>query len=229
MGNKTGFLVSWRPLKGGKPFDVVVIAGSAGEAVAAVTPPHPGRFEVTEYEVQMDLHELTAAEAHREMVNELQAIGADFGVLGGEKRTDGLRRILTEQRNTIAKINEICAAYEKNTSFPGCRMDEIRDVLGRRGDAMNEAYGAACAGGTGSLLVHPDGVVEAVDTHAMRAATVTSPLNGDSARLRALAQRYLDLLVKEPSRSEKRRLLTAVHCSLTDTAKTIEQLSDDER
>ena len=168
MDNKKGFLVSWRPLKSGKAFDVVVIAESAGDAVAAVNPPHPGRFEVTEYEVQMDLHERTAAEVHNEMVNELQAIGADFGVLAGEKRADGLRRILTEQRATITKLGEICARYEEHFSSPGRAMDEIRDALGRRDVPAEKAYRDAGAGGTGGMRVNADGTVDAIPAEVWR-------------------------------------------------------------
>lgn len=34
----------------------------------------------------------------------LQAIGEEFGVNGGEPRVDGIRRVLTEQRNTISRV-----------------------------------------------------------------------------------------------------------------------------
>jgi len=103
------------------------------------------------------------------LIDELQAIGADVGVLGGEKRTDGLRRILTEQRATITKLGEICARYEEHFSSPGRAMDEVRDALGRRDVPAEKAYRDACAGGTGVMRLNADGTVEVIAKEDWRA------------------------------------------------------------
>lgn len=118
----------------------------------------------------MEVSRADAAEALlHPLLDELQAIGADFGVLGGEKRTDGLRRILTERRDTIAKLNEICARYEEHFSSPGRAIDEIRDALGRRDAPAEKAYRDACASGTGVMRLNADGTVEKIAKEDWRA------------------------------------------------------------
>lgn len=47
----------------------------------------------------------------------LQTIGEEFGVLGGEPRVDGIRRVLTEQRAEVARLTE--------------RLTEVRELLQR--------------------------------------------------------------------------------------------------
>lgn len=118
----------------------------------------------------MEASRADAAEAVlHPLLDELQAIGADFGVLAGEKRTDGLRRILTGQRDTITKLNEICARYEEHFSSPGRAIDEIRDALGRLDTPAEKAYRDACAGGTGVMRLNADGTVEAIAKEDWRA------------------------------------------------------------
>lgn len=52
----------------------------------------------------------------------LQAIGEEFGVLGGEPRVDGIRRVLTEQRDQLAALLREAGGWRPIESAPRDRL-----------------------------------------------------------------------------------------------------------
>jgi len=52
-----------------------------------------------------EIEQLNAKSDHYDaMIEELQKIGEEFGAIAGERRTLGLRRILTDQQNAINRL-----------------------------------------------------------------------------------------------------------------------------
>ncbi|PTM61918.1 hypothetical protein [Phreatobacter oligotrophus] len=228
--NKQAFLCQWRPRTGSftAPFDVVVIASDSAEAASIVKPLGAGELVVTGYPVRNLPNGPVLTAMVDEMLNDLQAIGEEYGVLGGEKRTDGIRRVLKAQRSTIDLLHAICERYEEGFADPGRFMDEIRDGLGRR-DPLKVALREAVTAGTGVIVVEGDGKTT---TRSMRemwgdggvASSLQHQLRTDDvAKLREIGERCLALMRETPTHTLRRARLADVHVSLVEAARKIEE------
>lgn len=229
MKGQFAFLCRYRPPAATIYMERVVIAPNAAEAMAALGT-DMAEIQVSRYEALGPLHDDTDAKlrAFNDLTDELQAIGEDFGVHGGEKRTDGIRRVLKTQRSTIDLLHTICERYEEGFADPGRFMDEIRDGLGRR-DLLKVALREAVTTGTGVIVVEGDGKTT---TRSMRemwgdggvASSSQHQLRTeDVAKLREIGERCLALMRETPTHTRRRKLLADVHVSLVEASRKIEE------
>lgn len=73
----------------------------------------------------------------------LQKIGEEFGVFGGEPRTDGIRRVLRDQQAQISYLTAAYVAFSRDrlahhlAMLDGIRLQDIRSTVGPAEDANN--------------------------------------------------------------------------------------------